>query len=239
MEQAMLEAREVSRTYGGQTALDRVSLAVKPGEIYGLLGPNGAGKTTLMKVRSGLLRPDSGTALAAGLNVEEHREQVMGRLGLLIETPCFYDHLSAADNLAVHLAYMGVDGDIPGALELAGLSGAGGKPVGRFSLGMRQRLAIARAVIHRPAAVLLDEPVNGLDPVAVVEMRGLFRRLAAEGMALLISSHMLSEVEHTVHRVGVLYQGRLVLEEGMDALKAAHPGDLEDYLVTRMRGGRA
>lgn len=233
----VLSARGLERAFGPAPVLRGVTLSLAQGEIYGLLGPNGAGKTTLLKLLAGLLRPDAGAAQVCGLEVEENRSAVLAQLGILIETPVFYDHLSAAENLELHLAYMGRVGDVPAALARVGLADTGRKPVGSFSLGMRQRLALARAIVHHPRVLLLDEPLNGLDPVVVGELRQLFQSLAGEGLAILMSSHILSEVLHTAHRVGVLSQGRLVLEERVSALQAAHPWDLEDYLVGQMAGG--
>lgn len=234
-----IELRELSRAFDGYMALERVTCSIPAGQIYGLLGPNGAGKTTLLKILAGLLTPTRGAARVCGLDVEEDRQKVLALVGSLIEVPVFYDHLSARVNLSIHLAYMGAEGDISAALAQVGLENMGEKPVGKLSLGMRQRLAMARAMVHRPRVLLLDEPLNGLDPIAIGEMRDLFRQLAAEGTTLVVSSHILSEVEQTAHRVGVLAGGRLVLEENMETLKTAHPQDLETFLVERMRGGVA
>ena len=233
----VLSAHGLERAFGPAPVLRGVTLSLAQGEIYGLLGPNGAGKTTLLKLLAGLLRPDAGAARVCGLEVEENRSAALAQLGILIETPMFYDHLSAAENLELHLAYMGKAGDVPAALARVGLADTGRKPVGSFSLGMRQRLALARAIVHRPRVLLLDEPLNGLDPVVVGELRQLFQSLSGEGLAILMSSHILSEVLNTAHRVGVLSQGRLVLEERVSTLQAAHPWDLEDYLVGQMAGG--
>lgn len=232
-----IKLRELSRNFGGQRALAQVTCTIPEGEIYGLLGPNGAGKTTLLKILAGLLKPTTGQALVCGLDVMEQRREVLGQVGTLIETPCFYDHLSAADNLEIHLAYMGREGDVSAALERVGLEETGNKPVGQFSLGMRQRLAIARAMVHRPRVMLLDEPLNGLDPIAIGSLRELLLSLQDEGVTLVVSSHILSEVEHTARRVGVLSRGKLVMEADMDRLKAEHPRDLEDYLIGQMGGG--
>ena len=237
MKKPVIEVSALSRSFGEEEVLHSVSLSIPSGEIYGLLGPNGAGKTTLIKILAGLLAPTAGTAEICGLDVAEHRTQVLSRVGTLIETPVFYDHLSARDNLEIHLAYMEREGDITAALTRVGLEHTGAKPVSRFSLGMRQRLALARTIVHQPEVLLLDEPLNGLDPIAIGEMRRLVQSLAAEGMSILLSSHILREVEHTASRIGVLSHGRLVLEEQVEALKASHPDDLEDFLVTQMSGG--
>lgn len=237
MEPLDIRLRELGRDFGGRPALCGLSCTIPGGQIYGLLGPNGAGKTTLLKILAGLLSPTSGQALVCGLDVARQRQAVLGQVGTLIETPRFYDHLTAADNLEIHLAYMGREGDVGAALARVGLENVGRKPVGQFSLGMRQRLAIARAMVHRPRVMLLDEPTNGLDPIAMGSLRQLLLQLEAEGVTLVVSSHILSQVEHTARRVGVLNRGRLVLQADMQQLKAEHPEDLKDYLIGQMGGG--
>lgn len=232
-----VEVSHLTRVFGGKEALSDVSFSVPHGEVLGVLGPNGAGKTTLFKLIAGLLRPTAGSAAVCGFDSVSGRDGALRQLGLLIETPVFYDHLSAQENLSLHLSYMGAAAPVADALTRVGLGQTGGQPVGQFSLGMRQRLALARATVHRPSVLLLDEPLNGLDPIAVREMRGLFRSFAADGMAVLLSSHILSEVELTADRVIVLSQGRLAETADMASLSAAHPHDLEDYLISRMNGG--
>lgn len=148
------------------------------GSIYGFLGHNGAGKTTVFKLLLGLLKPSAGTASVLGLDSVRDNEVILRRTGSLIETPIFYEHLSATDNIRLHLTYMRMeDTDVEPTLCRVGLTGTGSQPVSTFSLGMRQRLAIARAIIHRPEVLILDEPVNSLTPVGMKEMRILFRRL--------------------------------------------------------------
>ena len=151
----------------------------------------------------------------------------------------FYEHLSAADNLLLHLAYMGIENrKVESVLERVGLPGTGTQPVREFSLGMRQRLAIARAIIHRPEVLILDEPVNGLDPAGIREMRILFRQLAdQDGVTILLSSHLLSEVRQITDRIGVIADGRLVLEANTEEIRKKHPKDMEDYLIGVMEGG--
>lgn len=227
----------LSKAFEGREVLCPCTLAVNQGAIYGILGPNGAGKTTLLKLIAGLLHPTQGYAEVCGIAVSTDRAGYLRRIGCLIETPCFYDHLSARENLSIHLSYMGCAGDIERSLRLVGLENTGEQPVSQFSLGMRQRLGIARTIAHNPSVLLLDEPINGLDPIAIREMRQLFHALRENGVTILLSSHILTEVEQTVDRVAVLSQGRMVLEEEMDQLKAAHPDDLEDYLISKMNGG--
>ncbi len=165
--------------------------------------------------------------------------KILRHTGSLIETPVFYEHLSAADNLLLHLAYMGIENrKVESVLERVGLPGTGTQPVREFSLGMRQRLAIARAIIHRPEVLILDEPVNGLDPAGIREMRILFRQLAdQDGVTILLSSHLLSEVRQITDRIGVIADGRLVLEANTEEIRKKHPKDMEDYLIGVMEGG--
>lgn len=167
---------------------------VEKGMIYGFLGANGAGKTTVFKLLSGLLIPTMGKVRVLGMDIVSRRPDILSQIGTLIETPIFYEHLSAEENLKIHLAYMGKeDGDIEDILSKVGLENTGIQPVSTFSLGMRQCLAIARAIVHKPKLLILDEPINGLDPMGIREMRDLFFNLAkADGMTLLISSHILT-----------------------------------------------
>lgn len=217
--------------------LNRVSIHVNPGEIYGILGANGAGKTTMLKVIGGYLEATDGEVKLFGHDPWRNRNEVLKNMGSIIETPFFYEHLTAQENLAIHLSYMEGRGDIASALERVGLANVGKKMVSKFSLGMRQRLAIARSFVHKPKLLLLDEPINGLDPVAIREMRELFMALKNEGTTILLSSHILNEVEQVAERVAILDKGQIVLEESMSVLKKANPNNLENYLITKMSGG--
>lgn len=230
--------KNLCKEFDGRSVVNHLEINVKQGEIYGILGANGAGKTTLLKLIAGLLEPNEGGAFVFEKNSWQDRNAVLGSIGSLIEVPTFYEHLSAAENLSIHLSYMNANVDIEKTLERVGLGYVGNKSVSKFSLGMRQRLGIARSFIHKPKVLLLDEPINGLDPVAIREMRELFISLKNEGMTILLSSHILSEVEQTVDKVAVLANGSFVLEADMDNLKAEHQNNLEDYLITKMSGGR-
>ena len=232
---AVIEIREVSKSFQGQSVLERCSLNLQKGEIYGLLGVNGAGKTTLMKITGGFQQPDKGEARIDGRDSWEHREKIQSRIGSLIETPIFYEHLSARENLEIHMAYMGQNSDITGALEQVGLSRTGRKPVAKFSMGMKQRLGIARAMLHNPDCLLLDEPINGLDPVGIQEVRDILLALAERGTAILISSHILSEMEQLAHRVGILAQGKIVEEFSPSMMRAQYGEDFEKYVIDIMR----
>lgn len=234
----VVQAERLTKVFPPREAVRNCSLRIESRTIYGLLGPNGAGKTTLFKILSGLLRPTAGTALVLGKDVVTEREGILSGIGTIIETPVFYEHLSAADNLRIHLAYMNrADGDIDAALSLAGLQGAGGQPVSTFSLGMRQRLAVARAIVHRPRLLILDEPLNGLDPIGIRDMRGLLVRLVKEqGMTLLISGHVLAEIEQIADTIGIIKDGTIIQEASMAQLRSAYPAGLEDYFMDVLAG---
>ncbi len=239
MNQIVISASNLTKTFWGKEVIRNCTFSVERGSIYGFLGRNGAGKTTVLKLLLGLLKPSAGTVSVLGLDSVRDNETILQRTGSLIETPIFYEHLSAADNLRLHLAYMGIKGtDVEPTLCRVGLPGTGSQPVSTFSLGMRQRLAIARAIIHRPEVLILDEPVNGLDPVGMKEMRILFRRLVQEeGMTILMSSHLLSEIEQIADRVGVIANGTVVQEAEMADIRKQHPSDMEDYFISLIQGG--
>lgn len=236
MQETAISTNHLTKTFSGKEILKNCNISVKKGTIYGLLGKNGAGKTTLFKLLLGLLKPTVGTASVLGRDSVKNRIQILRHTGSLIGTPVFYEHLSAADNLRLHLAYMGLDDtEAEPALDRVDLSGTGPQPVREFSLGMRERLAIARSIVHRPEILILDEPTNGLDPAGIREIRFLFRQLAEEsGMTILLSSHFLSEILQNTDRIGVLAEGRIALEEDTARICARHPNDLEDYLITVM-----
>lgn len=239
MNEKILKVRNVAKAFDGREMIHGMNLSVEHGMIYGLLGVNGAGKTTTFKMITGLLRPDSGEIIFSGTSVSGQDKEFLREMGILIETPVFYEHLSARENLELHLQYMGCGVDkIEEVLNRAGLQNTGRQPVSKFSLGMRQRLAIARAISHGPKLLVLDEPVNGLDPVGIRQMRELFLSLAGEsGMVLLISSHILSEIEHVADWVGVLADGSIAKEVSMAQVRKDCPEGLEDYFFNIMRGG--
>ncbi|SMG18218.1 ABC transporter ATP-binding protein [Paenibacillus aquistagni] len=227
------------KTFSGMEILTNCCMNVQLGTIYGFLGPNGAGKTTLMKILTGLLQPTAGSVEVLGLQVVKHREEILRKVGSLIEVPVFFERLSAEANIRLHLEYMSMTGvDIKEMLEMVGLTHTGQQAVSTFSLGMRQRLAIARALSHKPELLILDEPINGLDPMGIREMRDLFVKLVKEHkMTILLSSHILSEIEHIADTVGVITRGTIVRELSMCELRSQVPGGLEDYFFGIMSGG--
>lgn len=233
-----VETENLTKAFLGEEVVKGCNMCVEKGSIYGFLGANGAGKTTMFKLLSGLLMPTMGTAKVLGMDVVSQRNTVLSEIGTLIETPVFYEHLSAADNLSIHLAYMGKEKeDIASVLAKVGLKRTGMQPVSKFSMGMRQRLAIARAVVHKPKLLILDEPINGLDPMGIREMRDFFTDLVKnQAMTLLISSHILTEIEQIADTVGVIVNGTIVREVSMANIKARYPSGLEEYFMGIMTG---
>lgn len=211
---------------------------VQKGTIYGFLGQNGAGKTTVLKLLMGLLQPTSGKIEIDGVNAKNNHQAILKNIGSIIETPMFYEHMTAVQNLEIHLSYMNLPhNDINETLHLVGLNLAQ-QPVSEFSLGMRQRLGIARAIIHKPKLLLLDEPINGLDPIGIREMRELFNSLVHDkGMTLIVSSHILGEIEQIADTIGVIVNGNIVQEVGLSFIKEKHSNGLEEYFFTVMNGG--
>lgn len=234
-----VNAERLIKTFSGNEVIKGCNLSVPAGCIYGLIGANGAGKTTLFKLLMGLLTPTAGTVQIFGMDVGERRDEIIKCIGSIIEAPAFYDHLSARENLEIHLEYMGTSGDVPATLAMVGLELANNQPVSKFSLGMRQRLGIARALIHKPKLLILDEPINGLDPMGIREMRELFLTLKTEHhMTILVSSHILGEIELTADTVGVLVNGVIAQEVAPSVVKKQYPNGLEDCFFNIMAGGK-
>lgn len=234
----VIEAKNLTKTFSSKEVIKNCNLNVKEGTIYGFLGANGAGKTTVFKLLSGLIKPTMGSVQILGMDIVSQRESILSKIGTLIETPVFYEHLSATENLELHLEYMNKKHcDIADVLTKVGLNDTGTQPVSTFSLGMRQRLAIARAMIHNPQLLILDEPINGLDPMGIRQMRDLFMELVREhGMTILVSSHILTEIEQIADTIGVIVDGTIVKEVPMAQIKAEYPSGLEDYFMNIMIG---
>jgi len=202
----------VSKRFGRITALQGFSATLSPGEIVGLLGPNGAGKSTLMRLLVGLVRPTEGRIAVLGEEMPRHRRRVMGRVGALVESPAFYEHLSGLANLRLLAGYyLGLSKTrADEVLDQVGLLARGGDPVSDYSIGMKRRLGLAAALLPSPELLVLDEPASGLDPEAVVLVQELLREEVRRGACVLLSSHLLSEVARVCDRVLVLRQGKLV-----------------------------
>ncbi len=235
-----IQINHLAKSFGSNQVITDCSMRVEQGTIYGFLGENGAGKTTILKMLTGLLTPDTGSIEILGSDMLRNRDKLLSKIGSLIESPTFYEHLSANKNLEIHLAYIGVPGiSSDNVLKLVGLSNTGEKAVSKFSLGMRQRLGIARALIHQPQILILDEPLNGLDPMGIKDMRELFLNLTQQnGMTILLSSHIISEIEHVADKVGIIADGRILCESNLAQIKTESKGSLEDYFFNLMSGGK-
>lgn len=217
-----IETETLCRRFGDRLAVDRVTLSVPRGAIYGFLGRNGAGKTTTLKMILGLLRPSAGTARVLGLDVHRQRMAAARQVGALLEAHGFYGNLTGQENLGLTARLLGLPApEIERVLEVVELRADAGRKVGGYSLGMRQRLGLARAMLGAPPMLVLDEPTNGLDPDGIADMRRFLKDLPARtGATVLLSSHLLGEIEQTATHVGLIQSGRLVLDGALAALKA-------------------
>jgi ABC-type multidrug transport system ATPase subunit len=221
----MIRTHGLTKRYGAVLAVDRLDLDVTEGDVYGFLGPNGSGKTTTVRMVLGLVLATSGTIELMGRPMPARAREVLPEVGALVEGPAAYPGMSGRANLALFDA-MGPSGPretragrVDDALDAVGLGGVDGRPVRAYSMGMRQRLGLAAALLRTPRLLVLDEPTNGLDPQGIREIRDLLLRLHAEGTTIFMSSHLLAEVEQLCDRVGVLDRGRLVLQERLDVLR--------------------
>lgn len=217
MTEYVLETRDLVKCFGhghkAQTAVDRVSLHVEEGKVYGLLGPNGAGKSTTLKMITGMLHPTSGEILFEG---RPWRRDDLYRIGSLVEQAPLYPNLSARENLRVRTTLLGLPNQrIDEVLETVGLKDVGRKSAKKFSTGMKQRLGIALALLASPRLLILDEPTNGLDPIGIEDLRHLIRSFPAQGITVLLSSHILGEVQQTADTIGIIVNGRLEYEEAL------------------------
>ena len=222
MSDYLIETKQLTKIYGEQAAVKNINLHVKRGKIYGLLGRNGAGKTTTMKMLLGLTQPTSGEVKIWGKPLRGNEKKLLPRIGSLIESPGFYPNLTATENLRIFATLRGVPNRnaIKDALDLVGLPYKDKKLFSQYSLGMKQRLAIALAVMHDPELLILDEPINGLDPIGIAEVRSFIRELCdARGKTILISSHILSEISLLADDVGIIDHGTVLEEESLEELE--------------------
>ena len=218
----ILRTTNLSKKYKDKDVITDVNMNIKKGEIYGFLGPNGAGKTTIMKMIINLVKPSVGEIEVFGEKLNNKAYETLKRLGSIIEYPVFYDKLTGRENLELHCEYMGYyDKDaIDKVLDLLNLKGIENKQVKDFSLGMKQRLGIARAIITKPELLILDEPINGLDPIGIKEMRDTLKMLNKEyNITILISSHILGEIEQIADTIGIINDGRLIKEVSMESIR--------------------
>ena len=249
----IIETKDLTKTYGGFTAVSHLNLHIRKGSVYGFLGPNGAGKSTTMKMFLGLTRPTGGSFQIDGKTYPSDRISILKEVGSFIEAPAFYGSLTGEENLDIIRRILGLPrSSVRDALEFVGLSQFRNRPAKKYSLGMKQRLGLAGALIGRPPILILDEPTNGLDPAGIHEIRALIKSLPRQfDCTVLVSSHLLSEVELMADEIGILNHGRLLFEGTMDELRssaheAGFPTDnLEETFLAmidednRKGGGRA
>ncbi|AMB98722.1 ABC transporter ATP-binding protein [Aerococcus urinaehominis] len=222
----ILNIHSLKKSYNGHCILNIESLSIQEKSIYGLIGPNGAGKSTLMKAILGLIEVDAGEIELFGQKVTKHTKKKLNKqLGSLIESPSFYEHLTAKENLAIICELKGIEpSEIMTVLEVVGLSDHANKKVKAYSLGMKQRIGIAIALIGKPKLLILDEPINGLDPYGIEEMRELFLRIVKlTNTSILISSHILDEIEKIASHIGILKAGQLVYNGSLTEYRQLHP----------------
>jgi ABC-2 type transport system ATP-binding protein len=231
---AVLLAEHLSKRYQQREAVSDVSFTVKRGEVFGFLGPNGAGKTTTIRMLVGLVRPSAGRVLVEGRDLVREREAALAHLGCIVESPDFYGYLTGRENLE-HFARMlgpAAVARIDAVAELLRIRTRLPDRVSTYSLGMRQRLGIAQALLGEPAVLVLDEPANGLDPAGIHELRLLLRRLADErGLSVFVSSHLLGEVEKVCHRIAIVHRGRALAEGSIRELTGDGTRSLEDVFL--------
>jgi ABC-type multidrug transport system ATPase subunit len=223
-DEVVVRLQNLTKQYGKRLVVDNLSLNIHRGEIFGFLGPNGAGKTTTIRMVFGLITPTAGSVKILEKSIAHHRAEVLPRVGALIEAPALYLYMSGLDNLKAVAATLG---GVPAKsydaiLEVVGLKGREKDRVRTYSLGMKQRLGLAIALLQDPELLILDEPANGLDPAGIVEMRDLMRRLASEGKTVLTSSHLLAEVQQICSRVAIINFGKLVTETTIEDLTQGH-----------------
>ncbi|WAH35761.1 ABC transporter ATP-binding protein [Alicyclobacillus dauci] len=215
---SVLSVQGVTKKIGSRMIVEDVNMSINEGEIYGFLGPNGAGKTTTIRMIVGLIKPTKGTIRIAGYDIQKERSKALSQVGTIVENPETYGYLTGQQNLIHYARLAGIPTHgkrIREVLDIVGLTGRENEKVRRYSLGMRQRLGLAQALLARPQLLVLDEPTNGLDPAGMREFRGLMQQLADTGMAVFVSSHLLSELEQICHRVAIIKSGRIIAEEKM------------------------
>jgi ABC-2 type transport system ATP-binding protein len=240
----MIEVRELVKSFGSFKAVDGVSLRVPSGEIHGFLGPNGAGKTTTIKMMAGLLKPTAGEVRIGGFDMAREPEEAKRTLGFIPDRPFIYDKLTADEFLRFHAALFGVNGDVAAVrvtemLETFELTGWRDELVESFSHGMRQRLVMCAAFLHRPRAVLVDEPMVGLDPRGARLIKEIFRAMSRKGVAVLMSTHTLEVAQEMCDRISIILKGRIIAEGTVDELRrlAGAPNEHLTPVFLRLTGG--
>ncbi|WP_066504181.1 ABC transporter ATP-binding protein [Abyssisolibacter fermentans] len=240
MENYIIETNNLTKAYKDMVAVNNVNLKIREGLIYGFLGPNGAGKSTTIGMLLGLIKPTKGSVKIFDMDIKKNRMKILRNIGSIIESPSYYGNLSAYDNLKISADILGLDykniGEVLGTVNLTKVKN---KKVKKFSLGMKQRLGIAQALIGMPKLLLLDEPTNGLDPVGIHEIRELIKSLPKKyGMTVLISSHILSEIELIANDIGIINEGKLLFQGTLDELKNSNPNkNLEEIFFNILEYG--
>lgn len=230
MDKLILETKNLTKTFGNQKAVDSISLKIKENSIYGLLGPNGAGKSTTLKMITGMIHKTSGQIFFEG---HKWSRDDLSDIGALIEMPALYENLSAKENLKVRTLLLGLpDSRIDEVLKIVNLKDTGKKKSGQFSLGMKQRLGIAIALLNNPKLLILDEPTNGLDPLGIQELRDLIRSFPEKGITVILSSHILAEVEQTADHIGIINNGKLQYQNIIN-----HDDNLEELFMNVIKSG--
>ena len=230
MDKLILETKNLTKTFGKQKAVDSISLKIKENSIYGLLGPNGAGKSTTLKMITGMIHKTSGEIFFEG---HKWSRDDLSNIGALIEMPALYENLSAMENLKVRTLLLGLpDSRIDEVLEIVSLKDTGKKKSSQFSLGMKQRLGIAIALLNNPKLLILDEPTNGLDPLGIQELRDLIRSFPQKGITVILSSHILAEVEQTADHIGIINNGKLQYQNIIN-----HDDNLEELFMNVIKSG--
>lgn len=222
MSDFIIETKNLSKKFGSRRVVNHVDLQVKKGEIYGFLGPNGAGKTTTIRMLLGLARPTQGSIQIFGKDIRKDKLSILKKVGSLVEYPSYYGHLTAYENLeAVRILLDAPKSRIEEVLSIVRLTKDAKRPVKGFSLGMKQRLGIATALLGNPELLILDEPTNGLDPSGIIEIRELIKSLPKEhGITIVISSHLLSEIDQMATQVGIISKGQMIFQDSITALRA-------------------
>ncbi|MUG87223.1 ATP-binding cassette domain-containing protein [Paenibacillus timonensis] len=229
MNEMIIQTEGLTKKYRGRAAVDHLNLEIAKGDIYGFLGPNGAGKTTTIRMLLGLIQPTSGSIHIFGRELQRDKLDILRRIGSLVESPSYYGHLSAIDNLeAIRRILQVPKSRIDEVLEIVSLTSEARRPVKGFSLGMKQRLGIAASLLGNPELLILDEPTNGLDPSGIHEIRELIKSMPQKyGITVLVSSHLLGEMELMASKVGIIREGRMVFQDTIDNLRLRSAHDME------------
>lgn len=240
IKKCLLETQNLTKAYHGIKAVDNLSISVNEGDVYGILGPNGAGKSTTIKSILGLVKPASGKILINGYDVSKEHRMAIRKIGAMVETPCFYGGLSGYTNLCLIANLNGMPKErVDEVLEMVGMTYAKNKKVSGYSLGMKQRLGIARAFLNNPNIVILDEPTNGLDPQGIKEIRELVQNLSVKyKVTFMISSHILSEIQAVCNRIGIIKKGRLLVQGYIDELLDTDEEIIEIHTIEKEKTAR-